>query len=287
MLVGLINGKGHRVLFEDIPKKYMRKDWPLPAEMTWNTGGAWPLAFLLALSRDNRQPNKVHVSSLLHSVLRETIKKREPYYQKPENMLFISDGSALHSWLAQYGGILAENRYDMKLDIDTGSPVTITGEPDYAQHEGMLIDHKRMNVYALKLCVQNGLEKERPENAMQLRFYNVLLNANGIRPMPPFYIFAWASNWQKKWRAKDQDPRMAEFEVHPTPHDKDELMTRARAYVMASTMDIEQLPPCEDREQFGMVKGSNGMPKRCQDFCEVNGFCPFYKTVKKGLGLFA
>jgi hypothetical protein len=281
MLVGLINSKKQRVPFDELDKRYKREDWIIPELLTWNTSASWPLAMLKAMGRDNRQPGKVHVSNLLNAPLREVLKRNNGYYAEPEDLLFIADGSAFHAWLAFHGGLGAENRYDMKLNIGS-TTVTITGEPDYAVHKGALIDHKRTKSYSLKKLLENGLEEERPEMARQLRYYSVLLKANGIEPVTPYRIFVWASDWQKQFRRKEQDPRMAEFEVMPTPHDKEEMVTRARAFVMACAMPVEEIPACEDREAFGFPKGKD-IPRRCADYCEVNQFCPAYQKMKKGL----
>lgn len=298
MLVGLINSKKQRVPFGELGKRYKREDWIIPESLTGGTPASWPLAMLKAMGRDNRQPGKLHVSSLLNAPLREVLKKGNPFYSKPEDLLFIADGSAFHAWLAAHGGLPAEHRYDMELDLGgnniplnsglhahapKASRVTVTGEPDYAVHGGPLIDHKRTKSYSLKKLLENGLEEERPEMARQLRYYNVLLNANGIKPATPFYIFVWASDWQKQFRRREQDPRMAEFEVMPTPHDKEEMVIRARAFVMADAMPAEEIPACDDRGAFGVAKGKT-IPRRCVDYCEVNQFCPAYQKMKKGLG---
>lgn len=281
MLVGLINSKKQRVPFDELDKRYKRQDWIIPESLTWNTPASWPLAMLKAMGRDNRQPGKLHVSMLLNAPLREVLKKHNPYYSKPEDLLFIADGSAFHAWLAEHGGLPAEHRYDMELDLGSTKAI-LTGEPDYAVTGGELIDHKRMKSYSLKKLLENGLEAERPEIARQLRFYNVLLKANGIEVKAPFYVFVWASDWQKQFRRSQQDPRMAEFEVMPTPHDKEEMVSRARAFVMADAMPAEEIPACEDREAFGIAKGKT-IPRRCADYCEVNQFCPAYQKMKEGL----
>lgn len=277
-LAGLTNALGKNVRFADIAKTYARDDWRIPPVLTGGTIAAYPLPLLMALcgSESEFQGSDIHVSTLLNDPRREVLKRRHEFFETPDQQLYKADGSAKHLWLNAYAQSEdSERRLFMEVPLLNGRTARVTGKPDHVER-GQLIDYKCMSQYALSKTIEGGLEKEKPEFIWQLRFYAVLLKANGVEVKPPFHVFAEARDWRKAWGGKKTEPRMAEFAVYPTQADSDILRMRAEAFAEALDDPTLNLPPCADRLAWGSSKEKN-VPKRCLDYCEVNGFCEPYR----------
>ena len=314
-LVGLTNCRGQNVPFDSIAKTYRMEDWVIPTTVTHGPTAHWPLPLLLALARQKPARRKAHlacdctpgtsitptyggpdvcsncatpakelvvdsvwVTSLLQDSRRETMKKRIPYFSAPERMLAMAHGSAFGLWLESkcHGlpGIEAERRVAAELTVE-GETIEVSGRIDLT-HGTRLVEYKEMNVYALKKTVENGLENEHADYAEQCRFYGALANLCDIHIEPAYQLWIKASNWQKKYRQKTQDPQFAEFWVMPGPDDLGVIKARLADYLKARKLPEDKLPPCADREAFGML--SSNSPRRCADYCEVNGHCSWWRA---------
>jgi len=282
-LEGLIDCFGNTVPWSKLAETYTRGHWVIPTDIAPG-GGSWPLAFLLALGSGREQPDGIRVSSLLESPLRAGLKRSQPFWSKPHELLYMVDGTAVHWWLAQAGPSGAEERVHMQIGtFDLASPVVVSGQPDsFNAKTGTLSDYKRMTSFGLKKLLENGLEAERPEYVWQLRFYAVLLAENGHKVVPPYQLLVWASDWRKPMRGQPRDPRFGVFEVMPGENDRAELVTRVEALMSLEARALRLDDACEDREKFGVVSyGGLGVPRRCAEYCSVNRYCPWWQMATK------
>jgi len=226
--------------------------------------------------------DSVWVTSLLQAPRREVLKRREHYFAKPERLVAMFDGGAFGQALerkcAGIDGLEAERRVTKEYTID-GETVEVSGRIDVT-HGKALFEYKRMNVYALRKTVENGLEAEHEDYADQARFYGALAAECGIKVEPPYCVWVWASNWQKQYRKKEQDPQFAEFWVMPQGDEMKRIEGALAYYLKCRKEPEDRMPICEDREAFGLLK--NGKPRRCSDYCEVNEFCSWWRENGRG-----
>lgn len=280
MRVGLINSKGHNVPFDKLAETYDSDNWVIDPALTGGTIAHWPLPVLLAFIKRPSPSGTIWVTSLTQSPRREILKRRHPFYDKPERLLDMTDGSAFHSWIeANSPPEHAEQRLEVEVWLKGNLSATIVGRPDYA--DSCVYEYKRMKTYGLRKCLENGVGEERPDYALQLRFYAVLLALSGKPVTPPFRLFIWCSDWQKQWgrkRDKPPDPRLGEFLIMPEPGDEDLLKAKAFTYRTFEGLEEDKMPACEDRGAFGELKA--GVPRRCTDYCEVNRFCSWWQENK-------
>jgi hypothetical protein len=275
MLKGLINAKGVEVDWADVAKDYDPEDWVIPEDITCGPKVSWPLGVLIGMRRDeaHRDLTTLHISSLVQAPRRELLKERNDYYIAPHSLIYIIDGRAHHLWLETAHPEGAEQKVVIELE-----GATIEGTADKLL-ERKLTDYKRMKSYGLQKCVENGIETEKPDYCWQLRFYAELFTLAGREVEPPYTVWVSASDWQREWRrGRQSSPRYGEFQVAPVPTQEHSLRQSIKYRLDIQAMDPADMPPCGDREAFGVLK--TGCPRRCAEYCEANQFCDWFQ--KKG-----
>ena len=207
--------------------------------------------------------------------------------------------------------ILVEKR--VKAEIDGK---TISGGLDvYNGDTKTIIDFKYQTVFNWIYL------DDRIDNlTLQLNAYRYLLMKNGyeVKNLQVIFIFR---DWREYEVAKMSGYPETQFKVLPITVMPDEeiekeLMTRINLLSSLENVEDKDLPLCTMKERwqnedmwkimfknkciktfyseqeaydfveekhYGTIKFVKGVPKRCEKYCSVNGFCEFYQNIKNEL----
>jgi hypothetical protein len=269
-----------------------------------------PESFVHACSRDySPSINRISVTQLIDSPLIRRL--RIAHWDKIEvdvsDMIWMLLGTSVHYVLEQHSilnkNLLTEEYLTAEIDGQI-----ISGQIDLMDNNGVISDYKVTSVYAFLLSDKDSWHK-------QLNVYKWLYNKNGF-DVSKLQIVAILRDWSKMKSLRDSNyPEVPVIikEIDIMSNDEVEEYIRERIKIH-NDINYE----CSDEEKWArggkfavMKKGRKRALKlfdkkedaeeylkslddkhyieerpkeyfRCENFCDVNKFCPFYQKLKGG-----
>lgn len=216
-------------------------------------------------------------------------------------------GTGMHYMLEQHSpeDAFQEEKLTTKLTID-GKEIMVVGKSDL-YHNGIITDWKVTSVYSFLLG-------QKPEWEKQLNVYALLWEVNGF-PVKQIKINALLRDWQKSKALRERDyPEIAHMEVDiplwnqetttdylterirlhrqtPPPEcTPEEKWERPTKYALMKTGRKSAVKLFDSRLEADMaldmttkdrhlhyIEERPGVCMRCESYCNVNKFCPYYK----------
>lgn len=272
-----------------------------------------PPSFVEAVKKEtydisNNVKNRISVTTLIDSPRVKLL--RERYWDRLEED--VTDnvwrllGSSVHFVM---DGISAENRLkEERLFVDVNG-INITGKPDlYDGTTKTIQDYKLTSVWSVLLG-------DKPEWEKQLNCYAWLLRTYGFE-VERIQIIAILRDWSKARAKREETYPKSAVAVIDIPlwsfeKQGEFVQERVNIHRAAENLPDEKLPECSSAEKwttedvYAVMKGSNkravklfdkkeeaeefaktdkayrvelraGEDKRCEEYCNVKNFCPYY-----------
>jgi hypothetical protein len=249
------------------------------------------------MSRVRKWNGKPSVTQLINGVMLEYLKIKHDYYENPLSMSYRIMGTKAHS------GLEAQDDELSILEEQFGEGEDMTGKPDALEVEGgkhILIDHKLTGHFKVLKALgikkfeiptgelyKSGAKKGQPKMAiirrktddadmfeweLQLNRYRIYFEKAGFK-VDEMRIEAFLRdfNFVKNVKIENYEVKPIEFfEVKRLP-DSDVIayFAEKREALLRAIKGDSWDEPCSPRERWEN-------DRRCEDYCPVNGFCPYW-----------
>jgi hypothetical protein len=260
---------------------------------------------------ESGKTGKMTVSEIIKPVYMRKLEKQfdSVIEEDVSDRIWTLFGQALHEVLSKckIDNTLTEER--MSIDVDG---IKVSGQVDIYFQSEILQDYKTTSVWKM-------VYKDFDDWISQLNIYKYILEKNGF-PVKKIEVIAILKDWSKSKALQGgnyPDSNIKVIGLPIIPDIETYIKDRVKLHIDAENIDIEKISVCNEKERwykgtkFAVMKkgnkkaskvfddeqsaltmvaesGSNyfvenrpGENIRCENYCNCNLYCPFYKNLNK------